>query len=163
MSAKQKLLVTAGALALALGIFALGRFTAQVRTEERVVYRDRVVEKEKLVEKKVQGAVRVQIVTREVPGPSGPTKETTKTIERGPVVTTLKSEGQVSSEKNLETLKLREPVGPRLLLGPTLGARFGDLAPVYGGQIMVRALGPLWLGASADSNGAFRAQAALAF
>jgi hypothetical protein len=158
----RKLAIAGAALGLALGSFALGRFSVQVRSEERVVYKDRVEYRDRVVEKKVQGPVRVRVETREVPGPQGPERVVIKTVERDPVTTERNSEGQASASRGLETLTLREPVGPSWLIGGSAALRFDKAGPEYGGFLMRRLWGPLWLGASFTSGGA-AAQVALSF
>jgi hypothetical protein len=150
-------------VAFALGVTA-GRFSAPSRVETRVEYKDRVVVQEKSVEKRVEGPVRVHTVVRTVPGPQGQERIVERTVERGQVVTELKREGQVAVETDLRQEKVVVREGPRLLIGPTVGVRLTDpLVPVYGGQVLWRFAGPLWLSAAADSTSSARLGLAIQF
>lgn len=163
MTTRQYIAAGGAALALLAASFVAGRYTASpekvtVRTEGqvRVEYRDRVVER------KVEGPVRVQVVTRTIQGPAGPERVVVRTVERGPVTTDRAEEGQGAASQAFRAVTIKE-AQPRWLLGASAGLALGSTAPVWGGQLMYRLAGPVWVGAAADSAGSLRAQLALTF
>jgi hypothetical protein len=153
----------AAAIAISLGIFALGRFSAPVRTETKNVYVDREVVKWRDVEKKVEGPVRVVVKTRLVPGPQGPVVERERVVERGAVTTERASDGQASRSTQIETKTVSEYDRAHWLLGASVGMQIGKPGEVYGGQILYRVIGPAWLGIAGDSSGAAKLQFAISF
>lgn len=165
MTAPRKPFVVAGIIVAALAIFSAGRYSApRPKIEKSVEYKERVVWKDRDVEKRVEGPVRVVVKTRQIPGPQGPTIETIRTVERGPVSVVKQHDGQALSETQLQAKLTITPQGPRLLIGPTVGASIRDpFVPVYGGLAAWRFGGPFWLIAAADSGGSVRAGLAIQF
>lgn len=157
----MKACITACITALAIGV-CIGRFTTKPVVKTVDVVKEKVVWRDREVEKKVEGPVRVQVVTRTVPGPRGPEVLVTRIVERGAVVTVKdsKHEGQASLARELKTEVLQQP---SWMLGATAGLKLGDLSPVWGAQVSKRIAGPFWLGAGADSSGAFRMQLSITF
>jgi hypothetical protein len=155
---KRLVLLALAALALCAGAFAAGRYTASqaARVETKVEYRDRVEYRERVVEKKVEGPVRVQVVTRTIPGPAGPERIVVRTVERGPVVTDRVQDGQGKVEEQLHSATITTSQ-PRWLLGASVGAS-PSLALRYGGQLAYRVAGPFWLGIAADTEPSVRLQ-----
>lgn len=158
-TAKQKVVISVMVAALIAASFAAGRFSVPVTVETKLDAQERAVVREKTSEKKTQAPSRTTVVERGV----GQERVVVRTIERGQVVTEKASEEQARVSTQISEQRTETRDGARLLLGPTVGVRLGDLTPVYGGQVLWRLAGPFWLGASADSSGAVRAQFAISF
>jgi hypothetical protein len=132
------------------------RSVVSIQTKEVEV----IKEVEKRVE--VKGPVRTvtKIVERIVPGSCGapPTilHDTETVEEEGPVVTTVDTAKDERHDlENLGVTATEHTVkreAPRLTLLFTFGTSVTTPAPVYGGAIMYRVLGPLTLGAAFDSS-----------
>ena len=157
--------VAAGGACLlgAAGGYGAGRLYGPTREEWRSVVsiQEKLVEVEKEVVRVVQGPVRVvtktveRLVPSECPGQPPVILTDTEVIEdRGPVVT----DAARDERRELEELGVTatehvvERDAPRLTLLFTFGTSVTSPAPVYGGAVTYRVLGPLTLGAGFDSS-----------
>ena len=151
-------------------VFAAGYGTGYLTLPSEEVWRSVVsiqtkeVEVIKEVEKRVEvkGPVRTvtKVVERLVPGECGlpPTilHDTEVVEDEGPVTTTTDSSRD--EQHDLESLGVTATEhivkrdAPRLTLLFTFGTSVTTPAPVYGGSITYRVLGPLTLGAAFDSS-----------
>jgi hypothetical protein len=158
--------VVTGCVAM-VGSFGAGRYSAPTKEEWRSVVsiQTNEVEVEKVVERivEVKGPIRTvtRTVERVVPSecagvPPVILHDTETIVDSGPTTTTtdtarderrkLESTGVTATEHTVT----RD--APRLTILGTFGTSVTDPHPVYGGQIMVRVLGPLTVGAGFDSS-----------
>lgn len=145
--------------------YSAGRHAVPAKVEERVVYKDRVEYRDRVVEKRVEGPVRIQTVTRTVPGPAGPERIVTRIEERAPVVVERQAEARRTAEVAVQAAKVVVNEQPRWLVTGTAGIQLGAPLhpPAYGVQLMYRVAGPAWVGAAADTRGEVRAVLGVSF
>lgn len=133
-----------GAAVCAAAAYSAGRLSGPTRVETIEV--EKIVEKEVVKRVTEKGPVRYKKVVVEKPGAE---RVTTVTVDKDPVVITVDRDVVRDTEKTVEKIVERE--GPKLLLGPTLGASFPLSAPSYGGVIGYRT-GPVWWLAQGEGN-----------
>ena len=147
--------------------YAGGYYTAPTREEWRSVVsiQTHEVEVEKVVERivEVKGPVRTitRVVERVVPSECAGTPpvilhDTETIVDAGPTTTTTDTARDERRELEETGVTATEHIvtrdAPRLTLLGTFGTSVTDPHPVYGGQIIVRVLGPLSVGAGFDSS-----------
>ena len=158
--------VAAGLGGVACGAVVTG-YAMPTREEWRSVVsiQTNEVEVEKVVERivEVKGPVRTitRVVERVVPSecagvPPIILTDTETIVDSGPTTTTTDTARDERRELEQTGVTATEHIvtrdAPRLTLLGTFGTSVTDPHPVYGGQIMVRILGPLTVGAGFDSS-----------
>ncbi len=166
--------ISAGALLLAGAIgYGAGRYAtpAKVVTVTKTETKTEIQWKDRIVEKVVAGPVRTVTHTVErlvpcVPGETTPVTDTTTTVDAGPVIIDRvgDSAGASTSATLAVTTSTTTHDQPRLMLQVGTGLR---LKPDVGASY--RFAGPVWLGASYDTDAAlalkdrFRLRVSLTF
>ena len=158
--------VVTGCVAMAAS-FGAGRYSAPTKEEWRSVVsiQTNEVEVEKVVERivEVKGPVRTvtRVVERVVPSecagvPPVILHDTETIVEEAGTTTTTDTAKDERRELEQTGVTATEHVvtrdAPRLTILGTFGTSVTDPHPVYGGQIIVRVLGPLTVGAGFDSS-----------
>ena len=146
--------------------YGVGRYALPAEEVWRSVVsiQEKIVEVERIVEKRVEvkGPVRTvtKVVERIVPGECGlpPTvlRDTEIIEDAGPTTTTTDTATDERRELDKLGVTATEHTvkndAPRLTLLFTFGTSVTSPAPVYGGMVTYRVLGPLVMGAGFDSS-----------
>ena len=164
-----------GLVALGAGLGVLGtawlrpaKVVEKTRTVDRVVQVKAESRAEIRQEAKQETVERVRVVYRwRKPDGSEVTKETESEGRRTETERRGSSEDRrvlaLRHEQIAERVKLIERSAPNWGIGAQAGLRLGDLKPVFGGEVSRRVVGPVWLGAWANTSGAFGLSARVEF
>lgn len=151
MSIKLKILLIAVTLA---STFAFGRYSAPTKTVTEI----KTVEVEKKVDDTQKDEHKIT-QTKEIVKPDG-TKETDTTVTDD---STTKKKEVLDDTKNSESKVTVEYVGGNLSVSALVGFTIPGVAPVYGGHIQGRILGPFTSGIWGLSNGVVGVSIGLVF
>lgn len=154
MTLKSRALMSGGVLLALVAAFLAGKYSAPVKTVERVKVETKVETKiewrDRIVEKRVEGPVRIRTVVIEKEGE----RRTETTEERAPVVvdtSTAKDGGaSVESDTKSDALRITESARPGWRASVAAGWNPSALRldpSVYELRLERRLLGTLWLGA----------------
>lgn len=161
MKTSHKILL---AIVVVAGAFALGKYTTSPKTvvETKIEYEEKIVTQieEKIVEKVVE--VEVERIRTVIEKPDG-TKITVEHDKSKTKEEEKKSEVVVAVEEEIKeeidhSFRKTEPqIRPQWHISASVGVDMQNLLTsspvVYGAQVERRIVGPVFLGARADSNG----------